>query len=146
MPATTTIRSILEQKGRTVHSVFPDVSVFEALKLMAEFNVGALPVLEAGKLIGIVSERDYARKIVLAGRTSPNTPVQDIMSTSVVCTTPERTVQDCMAIMTERGIRHLPVLDHKHVVGIVSIGDLVKTIIKDQEYVIEQLEHYIQGS
>lgn len=146
MPATTTIGSILEQKGRTVHSVAPEASVYEALKLMAEVNVGALPVLESDKLIGIVSERDYARKIVLVGRTSPDTPVRDIMSTSVVCTSPERTVKDCMAIMTKRGIRHLPVLDHKRVVGIVSIGDLVKTIIKDQEYVIEQLEHYIQGS
>ena len=105
MPATTTIGSILEQKGWTVHSVAPEASVYEALKLMAEVNVGALPVLESDKLIGIVSERDYARKIVLVGRTSPDTPVRDIMSTSVVCTSPERTVKDCMAIMTKRGIR-----------------------------------------
>ena len=146
MPTTTTIRSILQQKGRTVHSVPPDASVFDALKLMAEVNVGALLVLDTGKLVGIISERDYARKVVLVGLTSPNTPVRDIMSTSVVCTTPERTVQDCMAVMTARGIRHLPVLDHKNVVGIVSIGDMVKTIIKDQELLIEQLEHYIQGS
>lgn len=146
MPTSTTIQSILKLKGRAVHSVMPEASVFDALKLMAEVNVGALVVLDAGRLIGILSERDYARKIVLAGRTSPNTAVRDIMSTSVVCTTPERTVQECMAIMTARGIRHLPVLDHKNVVGIVSIGDMVKAIIKDQEFLIEQLEHYIQGS
>lgn len=146
MPASTTIRSILLQKGSTVHSVAPDTTVFDTLKLMADVNVGALIVLEAGKLVGIVSERDYARKIVLSGRSSLDTPVRAIMSTSVVCTTQESTVQDCMTIMTGRGIRHLPVLDDKKIVGIVSIGDMVKTIIKDQEFLIEQMEHYIQGT
>ena len=142
----TTIRQILGEKGGTVHSVGPDATVFEALKLMAERNVGALVVLEDNKLAGIISERDYARKIVLLGRQSPNTPVRDIMSSRVVCARLDQTVEDCMGIMTAKTIRHLPVLDHKDVVGIVSIGDLVKAIIGEQQFMIEQLEHYIQGA
>lgn len=142
----TTIRQILGEKGGTVHSIGPDATVFEALKLMAERNVGALVVLEDNKLAGIISERDYARKIVLLGRQSPNTPVRDIMSSRVVCARLDQTVEDCMGIMTAKTIRHLPVLDHKDVVGIVSIGDLVKAIIGEQQFMIEQLEHYIQGA
>jgi CBS domain-containing protein len=141
----TTVNAVLEAKGRSLHSISPDASVFDALKKMADHNVGALIVLDNDKLVGIISERDYARKVMLMGKTSPDTSVRDIMLTKVVCTKPEQTVQECMAIMTFRSVRHLPVLDHKSVVGIVSIGDLVKTIISDQQFVIEQLERYIHG-
>ncbi len=143
--ADTKIKSILEDKGTRIHSIAPDASVLDALKQMAEVNVGALVVLDGEKLVGIISERDYARKVILSGRTSHDTRVSDIMSSKVICTTPEQTVGDCMAVMTARGIRHLPVLDQKRVVGVISIGDLVKTIIRDQEFMIEQLENYIQG-
>ena len=139
------IRSILKTKDGTVHSVSPETSVFDALQQMAEANVGALLVMQDKKLVGIVSERDYARKIVLKGRTSPDTPVSAIMSTKVLCATPEQTVGECMGLMTAKAIRHLPVLEHKAVIGIVSIGDLVKAIISEQQFVIEQLENYIHG-
>ncbi len=140
------IAAILQTKGRKVHSVEPGVSVFDALKLMAEANVGALIVLDQGKLCGIISERDYARKIALMGRTSPGTQVKDIMATRVLCVRPEQTVHECMALMTAKAVRHLPVLENKAVVGIVSIGDLVRTIIGEQQFIIEQLESYIHGA
>ena len=140
------IRSILKTKDGNVHSVSPDTSVFDALQHMAQANVGALLVMQDKKLVGIVSERDYARKIVLKGRTSPDTPVSAIMSTKVLCATPEQTVGECMGLMTAKAIRHLPVLEHKAVIGIVSIGDLVKAIISAQQFVIEQLENYIHGN
>ena len=143
---TTTIGAILEAKGRSLHSISPDDSVFSALEKMAGHNVGALVVLAEDKLVGIISERDYARKIALMGRTSPATQVRDIMSTKVICARLDQTVEECMAVMTARAVRHLPVLDHKNVVGMVSIGDLVKAIISDQKFVIERLEHYILGS
>jgi CBS domain-containing protein len=139
------IRNIIRSKGSTVHSVSPETTVFEALQKMSEANVGALIVMDGAKLAGIVSERDYARKIVLMGRSSPDTPVSAIMSAKVLCATPDQTVEDCMAMMTAKAVRHLPVLDNKKVVGIVSIGDLVKTIIGEQQFVIEQLESYIHG-
>jgi CBS domain-containing protein len=142
---TTTIGAVLGAKGRSLYSIRPDDSVFDALQKMADHNVGALVVLDEDKLVGIVSERDYARKIVLKGRTSLATQVRDIMSTKVICARLEHTVEECMAIMTARAVRHLPVLDHKKVVGMVSIGDLVKAIISDQKFVIEQLEHYMHG-
>ncbi|HUS96286.1 MAG TPA: CBS domain-containing protein [Hyphomicrobiaceae bacterium] len=142
----TTIRSILKKKGSTVHAIAPEATVFDALTLMAETNVGALIVMDTGKLVGMLSERDYARKIILKGRTSPDTKVSDIMTTRVLCTTPDQTVQDCMALMTAKAVRHLPVLNHKDVVGLVSIGDLVKEIIGEQQFMIEQLESYIHGS
>lgn len=141
----TPIRSILKNKGGTVHSVSPDTSVYDALRKMDEVNVGALIVLDGERLAGIISERDYARKIILRGRASADTPVRDIMSTKVLCTTPDQTIEECMSLMTAKAIRHLPVLDHKSVVGIVSIGDLVKAIIGEQQFVIEQLENYIHG-
>ena len=112
---------------------------------MANENIGSLVVLEEGKLVGIVTERHYARNVILKGKTSAMTPVRDIMSTRVICARPEQSVEECMAVMTERGVRHLPVLERKQVIGMVSIGDLVKSIIGDQKFIIEQLEHYIQG-
>lgn len=145
MQMQTSIRDILRSKGTTVHSTAPNETVFGALQTMSDANVGALVVLEDGKLVGIVSERDYARKVVLKGRTSPDTQVRDIMSSKVVCVTADQTVQECMAMMTAQAIRHLPVLENKNVIGVVSIGDLVKAIIGEQQFMIEQLESYIHG-
>ncbi len=137
------IQQLIDSKGADVWSVAPEDPVFDAISLMAEKQVGALMVLKDGKPVGIVSERDYARKVILSGRSSKDTPVQDIMSTRVVCTSPKRTVEECMALMTDKRVRHLPVIDHKTLVGIISIGDLVKAIIHEQQFIIEQLEQYI---
>lgn len=139
------IRSILNSKGSDVVSVSPETTVYDALREMSDANVGALLVMEGGKLAGIVSERDYARKVILMGRASSDTPVGKIMSSKVICVTPDQTVEECMTMMTAKAVRHLPVIEKKSVVGIVSIGDLVKAIIGEQQFVIEQLEHYIHG-
>jgi CBS domain-containing protein len=141
----TTVRHVLDQKGHDVHVIHPDATVFDALRLMSERNIGALVVLEADKLVGIITERHYAREIVLKGRTSPRTLVRDIMSTKLVCARPDQSVEECMAQMTTKVVRHLPVLEHGRLAGIISIGDLVKSIIGDQKFIIEQLEHYIHG-
>ena len=138
-----TIQQLLEAKGHEVCSVSPDTPVYDALGLMAERGIGALMVCREERPVGIMSERDYARKVILAGRASKETPVGDIMTTRVVCTSPQRTVEECMALMTDKRVRHLPVIDHKKLVGIVSIGDLVKAILHEQQFIIEQLEHYI---
>lgn len=140
-----TIQHVLNQKPRHLHHIHPDATVRDALKQMAEHNIGALVVLEEGKVVGIVTERDYARKIVLMGRTSLETPVHEIMSKRVIFARPEQSVEESLAVMTARTVRHLPVLDHNTVIGIVSIGDLVKAVIADKEFIIEQLENYIQG-
>jgi CBS domain-containing protein len=139
------VRDILEVKGRDVWSIGPDASVFDALKLMAEKDVGALVVLDGGNLVGIISERDYARKIALLGRASPTTQVKEIMTTDVVCVDPEQNVDQCMALVTEKRVRHLPVLENGKLIGLISIGDLVKSIITEQQFIIEQLERYITG-
>lgn len=139
------VRDILEVKGRDVWSIGPGASVLEALKLMAEKDVGALVVLDGSKLVGIISERDYARKIVLLGRASPTTQVKEIMTTDVVCVDPEQSVDECMAVVTKKRIRHLPVSENGKLIGLISIGDLVKSIITEQQFIIEQLERYITG-
>jgi CBS domain-containing protein len=141
----TTIRHVLDKKGHDVTVIHPDASVFDALRLMAEHNIGSLVVLEDDKLVGIIAERHYAREIVLKGKTSQGTLVRDIMSTKVICTRPDQSVEECMAVMTARAVRHLPVLEHGRLVGIVSIGDMVNSVIGDQKFIIEQLEHYIHG-
>jgi len=141
----TTVKHVLDKKGHDVHFIHPGASVFDALRLMAEHVVGSLVVLEDDKLIGIIDERHYAREIVLKGKTSQETLVRDIMSTKVICTRPDQSVQECMAVMTARAVRHLPVLEHGQLVGIVSIGDMVNSVIGDQKFIIEQLEHYIHG-
>ena len=139
----TVVRHLIDRKSRTLYSVQPEDPVLEAVRLMAEHHVGALLVMKGTELSGIVSERDYARKVILHGRSSAETPVSQIMSAPVITVSPDQTVQDCMKLMTERRVRHLPVVETGRVVGMVSIGDLVKAVIEDQQQTIEQLENYI---
>ena len=139
------VKHILDSKGHDVLSIAPTASVLDAIKLMAEKGIGALIVLDGDALAGIVTERDYARKVILKGRGSHETPVKDIMSTDVLTTSADQTVDTCMNLMTDRRIRHLPVVDGESVIGIISIGDLVKAVIADQKAEIEHLEHYISG-
>lgn len=139
------VKQLLDAKGHHVWTIGPDASVYEAIKMMAEKEVGALVVTDAGRPVGIISERDYARKVILQGRSSQATAVKDIMTTAVICAHLDQTVEECMAVMTERRIRHLPVVERDEVVGMISIGDLVKAIIAEQQFVIKQLEHYITG-
>lgn len=141
-----TVRELLAKKGSEVWSVSPDATVYDALQLMAARNVGAVLVLDDGELAGILSERDYARQVILKGKASRDTPVRDIMTTAVVSVSPERTIDDCMALMTERRIRHLPVLQSDVLLGVLSIGDVVKAVISEKEFHIEQLESYIASS
>ncbi|MGH8274849.1 MAG: CBS domain-containing protein [Gammaproteobacteria bacterium] len=140
-----TVEQLLEEKGREVWTIGPKASVFEALELMADKNIGALLVTDADEPIGVLSERDYARKVILKGRSSKELKVSEIMSTQLVTARPEQTVEECMAIMTEKRRRHLPVLAGDRVAGMISIGDLVKAIIEHQQFVIEQMESYING-
>jgi len=137
------IKELLQNKGGDIWSVSPDSSVLDAIKLMAEKGIGALMVLENGKPVGIISERDYARKVILMGRSSQDTRVSEIMSSPLIFTDVEQTVEDCMTLMTDNRIRHLPVLDNNELAGVISIGDLVKTIIDEQKFTIKQLETYI---
>ena len=138
-----TIAQILDGKSLEIISVRPGDSVLVALEVMSTYNIGALPVVEAGQLVGIFSERDYARKVALKGLTSAVTEVREIMTGQVLCASLEHSVMECMALMTDKHIRHLPVMDKSQLVGMLSIGDLVKTIIEDQQFQIEQLESYI---
>ena len=138
-----TVKQILDRKGGDIWSVTPAATVYEAIALMADKEVGALVVLDAGRLRGIVSERDYARKVILQDRSSRETTVREIMTAKVMVAGPAQSVQDCLALMTERRVRHLPVVDGDDLLGMVSIGDLVKAVIADQKFMIEQLEHYI---
>ncbi|MEJ2735524.1 MAG: CBS domain-containing protein [Anaerolineae bacterium] len=141
-----TVSDMLRTKGHDIWSVSPDDSVYDALKLMAEKNIGAVLVKDAGDLVGILSERDYARKVVLQGKTATDTPAREIMTESVICVPPEETAEECMALMTEKKVRHLPVLEDEQLIGVISIGDVVKAIIPEQEFIIEQLEHYVRGT
>jgi CBS domain-containing protein len=140
-----TVQQLLDKKGHEVWSVHPDDSVFDAIKKMADKEIGSLVVLEDDKIVGIITERRYARNVILKGKSSLETPVRDIMATRIVCARPDQTIDECMAVMTDKRIRHLPVVDQKRLVGLVSIGDLVKSTITDQKFTIEQLTHYIQG-
>jgi CBS domain-containing protein len=140
-----TVRQLLRGKGHDVWHIAPDASVYDALKLMAIKEIGSLLVLEGEELVGIISERDYARKVVLKEKTTVDTPVKEIMTQEVISLRPEQTIQECMALMTDKRIRHLPVLENDRLVGIISIGDVVKAIISQQEFMIEQLEKYIEG-
>ncbi len=141
----TASRILASKPDQTVFTIAPDAPVYDAIVLMAQKGIGALLVTEGERIAGIFSERDYARKIILMGRSSQETPVRDIMTAKVLCVRPDQTSEECMAIMTENRVRHLPVLDGERLVGLLSIGDLVKDIISDQRFTIEQLEHYIRG-
>ncbi len=138
-----TVAQILKLKPPGVISIRPDVPVLDALKLLADKGVGAVLVMDGPRLLGIVSERDYARKVELKGKSSGNTPVSEIMTREVVCVAPTQTNEECMALMTTKRARHLPVIDNGRVIGVLSIGDLVKDAISEQQFIIEQLEHYI---
>lgn len=139
------VRHLLDAKGREILSISPHASVLDAIRLMAEKGVGALVVLDGDALAGIVTERDYARKVILKGRSSETAAVRDIMTTGVTTTAPGESVEHCMSIVTEQRIRHLPVVEDGKLVGIISIGDLVKAVIADQQEAIEHLQHYING-
>lgn len=142
----TTIWEVLERKGHEVHTIDPDATVFDALVTMAQKNIGALVVLENGRVAGVLSERDYARKVILRGESSKELTVRKIMSRGVICVAPERTVAECMALMTDMRVRHLPVVAEEKLVGVISIGDVVKAVIAEKEFIIEQLEGYIRGN
>jgi CBS domain-containing protein len=140
-----TVSDVLLDKGRGAIAVSPTDMVLKALGVMAEHEIGAVVVLDGQRLVGILTERDYARRVVLMGRSSKDSPVTDVMTAHVVCVSPDRTIEQCMALMTDKRVRHLPVLEHKRVVGLVSIGDVVKATIADQEFTIAQLQSYIAG-
>jgi signal-transduction protein with cAMP-binding, CBS, and nucleotidyltransferase domain len=140
-----TVRDLLGKKGGQLWAVSPNSSVYDALQLMADKNIGAVLVCEGTRLLGILSERDYARQVILKGKTSKDTPVREIMTTRVVCVAPERTIEDCMALMTDKRIRHLPVLADGKLIGVLSIGDVVKALISEKQFLIEQLESYISS-
>ncbi len=139
-----TVGDILRKKGSHVWSVTPDTTVYDTLKLMADKEIGAVVVLEGGRPAGIFSERDYARQVILKGRTSKDTAVRDVMISRIVFVRPEQTIEDCMALMTDKRVRHLPVLEQGTLAGMVSIGDVVKAVISEKEFIIEQLANYIQ--
>jgi CBS domain-containing protein len=142
----TTVRSVLQSKSSDIWSTTPDTLVFEALKVMAEKNVGALLVMEGSQLKGIFSERDYARKVALKGESSHHIAIRTVMTAGVISVTPEQSMEDCMALMTGKHIRHLPVIENSKVIGLISIGDIVKAIISQHEDTIKHLENYITGA
>jgi CBS domain-containing protein len=139
------VSDILRSKGNDVWAVNPGDTVFDSLQLMAEKEVGALLVMDEDSLVGIVTERDYARKVILEGKSSKDSSVAEVMTKRVLCVEPERTVDECMALMTDKRARHLPVVENKQVIGVVSIGDLVAAMINEQQVLIDQLQHYISG-
>ncbi len=141
----TAVSQLLQAKGQDIWSIAPDASVYDAIQLMADKQVGALLVLDAQKLVGIISERDYARKVILQGKSSHTTRVSEIMTTTVFYVRPEQSLEDCMAVMTSKRVRHLPVMSEGRLLGVVSIGDLVKALLAEREIRIEQLEQYITG-
>lgn len=138
-----TVRDVIKAKGHDVFSIGPDASVFDALTLMADKNIGAVLVVDGERTLGIFTERDYSRQVVLKGRASRETPVRDVMTARVVYVTPDQSMDDCMALMTKMRCRHLPVVEAGHVVGVLSVGDVVKAVISDKQFLIEQLENYI---
>lgn len=140
-----TVKQLLDDKGRDVWTIEANLSVYDAVKLMADKGIGALVVVKDAKPVGMITERDYARKVILRGKTSQEALVSEIMTTPVLCVRLSQSVEECMAVMTEKRVRHLPVIENDELIGIVSIGDLVKAIIAEQQFIIQQLEHYITG-
>lgn len=140
-----TVQQLLDSKRHKLVSVAPDDTVLDALRVMAEKEIGAVVVLDKEHLAGIFSERDYARKVILHGKASKDTPVKEIMTEKVVCVSPDQSIEQCMGLMTDKRVRHLPVLEHKKVVGVISIGDVVKEMLSEKEFVIKQLESYIHN-
>jgi len=140
-----TVRELVEGKEQRLLSVAPDDTVYAALKKMAQHDIGALVVVSGDKLVGVFSERDYARRVILEGKSSRDTQVSEIMTRQVICVSPERTADQCMAVMTQKRVRHLPVIENKQVVAVISIGDVVREMISDQQHTIEQLEQYIMS-
>jgi CBS domain-containing protein len=140
------VRNILQRKNNVIFSITPETTVYAALELMVEKNVGALLVTEGEELVGIFTERDYARKVILKGKASKETLIREIMTEEPVTVTPDNTIEECMQLMTNKFLRHLPVLENERLLGIISIGDVVKFIIEEQKFIIENLEHYITGS
>jgi len=141
----TTVRQLLDQKGGNIWSIHPNATVLDAVKEMAEKDIGSLVVMDSDELVGIITERHYARNVALKGKTSPATPVRDIMERHVIIARPEQSVEQCMALISEKRVRHLPVLEGKKPIGMVSIGDLVKSMVSDQKFMVDQLQHYIHG-
>jgi CBS domain-containing protein len=139
------VRNLLQTKGNAIFSVEPSTMVYRAIELMCEKNIGGLLICENGKLLGIFTERDYARKLILKGKSSKDTEIRDLMTSNLITVTPDTSVDDCMRVMTGRKIRHLPVLDNNELVGLISIGDVVRFVIEEQKSIIEHLEHYITG-
>jgi CBS domain-containing protein len=142
----TTVQQLLDQKGRNIWSIPPDTTVFDALTEMAEKDIGSLLVMDGDKLVGIITERHYARSVILKGKTSPATLVRDIMERRVIVARPEQSVEQCMALISDKRVRHLPVLDGEKPIGMVSIGDLVKSMVSDQKFMVDQLQNYIHGA
>lgn len=142
----TTVKQLLDRKGHNVVAVNPHSTVHDALKKMSDNNIGSVTVVDNGRLVGIFTERHYARRVFIRGKASPDTLVADVMARNPICAVPAQTVEECMAVMTENSFRHLPVVEGNQVIGIISIGDLVKSTIGDQQFIISQLEHYIQGT
>ena len=140
------VSQLLNKKGHEIHAISPNATVFEAIKLMSSLGVGALLVLEGNRLVGVISERDYTRKVILLGRVSVSTLVEEIMSTKVICVSPANNIEECMRLMTENHIRHLPVLEKSMVVGVITIMDVIKSLLSEKVFLIEQLEHYIAGN
>lgn len=139
------VKHILQTKGNVIYSVAPSIMVYEAIEMMCEKNIGGLLIVEEDRLVGIFTERDYARKLILKGRSSKDTPIRDLMTSNLVTVTPDTTIDDCMRVMVGRKIRHLPVLENDELVGLISIGDVVRHVIEEQKSIIEQLEQYITG-
>ena len=139
------ISTVLKEKGVDVYTTSPNNSVFQAIDLMSNKDIGSLVVLEDGKIVGLITERNYTREVILKGRSSVRTTVESIMEKPVICASPDSRIDECMALMTEKGVKHLPIVQDNKLVGIVSMGDLVSAIVKDQEFIIDQLEHYIHG-
>ena len=143
---TITVQQLLDKKGDEIHSVSPESTVLEAIKKMSELGVGALLVIQDGKLAGLISERDYTRKVILEDRSSKTTTVQEIMSEKVICVSPETEIDECMVLMSKYQFRHVPVLENEKVIGVITVMDVLKNILTEKEFIIDQLEHYIAGN